>query len=253
VITKRTEETEQKYRDSTEDAGAYLTAARVSYEAAAGVKPQKEEEKISPFWRIFGGTLISISALVAITMYNGMNGSIVELRSEISRLNIAKADSAKKDDLGILRTQVSVIAGYRTEIDSLKERATKYRSDIDEGKKDTQTRLDLAKKERDDALESFRKELATVEMTKALSNTTAAELKLAIEQLQRVRQEIEKNQAADLERRDSRTAQMKVIDETLKDIQKNLLESREKIARLEGSQSQTKTAPASKVAESPDR
>jgi chromosome segregation ATPase len=233
VATKRIDENEE-----TATTGVYTSAVQTSLSSSA--KPHKDEDKANQFWRIFGGTVMSIAALVAITLYNGMHSSIAELRADIAKLNEARVDAAKKEDLAALRTQVTLLGGYRTEIDSLKERASKYRSDIDEAKKDTQARLDLAKKERDDSLEAMRKELAPLETIKAKAAATSAELKSALEELQKVRQDIEKNQAADLERRDQRTAQMKAIDETIKDIQKNLLESREKIARLEGVQSQPK-------------
>jgi len=248
VATKRIDESEE-----TATIGVYTSAVQNSLGSAKAEKIHQDEEKISHFWRVFGGTLLSIAALVAVTMYNGMTSSIAELRSEIARLNEAKADAAKKDDVATLRTQMVQIAGYRSEIDSLKERASKYRNEIDEAKKDTQARLDLAKKERDDSIDSIRKELATVELLKTKLNATTSDLKLATDELQKVRQEVEKNQSADLERRDHRTAQMKAIDETIKDIQKNLLESREKIARLEGLQSQSKSVQPAKATETGDR
>jgi chromosome segregation ATPase len=217
VATKRTEES-----DNSLTAG--FSAATLPHTVAAE-KPAKDDDRISQFWRVFGGTLLSIAALVAVTMYNGMNTSISDLRNEITRLNEAKADAAKKDDVGALRTQMATIASYRAEIDSLKERASKYRNEIEEAKKDTQARLDGVKKERDADLDVLRKE-------------HAAELKLAKEELAKLRMDVDRNQTADHERRDQRTAQMKAVDETLKDLQKALLESREKIARLEGLQSQ---------------
>ena len=248
MATKRIDESEE-----TATIGVYTSAVQNSLGSAKAAKIHQDEEKISHFWRVFGGTLLSIAALVAVTMYNGMTSSISEVRSEIARLNEAKADAAKKDDVATLRTQMVQIAGYRMEIDSLKERASKYRNEIEEAKKDTQVRMDLAKKERDEALEVMRKELATVESMKTKANATAMDLKSAIDELHKVRQDVDKNQAADLERRDQRTAQMKVIDETLKDIQKNLFESREKIARLEGLQSQSKSVQPAKATETSDR
>jgi chromosome segregation ATPase len=246
VATKRIDESEE-----TATTGVYTSAVQNSLGMTA--KAHKDEDKVSQFWRVFGGTLLSIAALVAITMYNGMHSSITELRAEIIKLNEAKVDAAKKEDLATLRTQVTLLGGYRAEIDSLKERASKYRNEIEEAKKDTQARLELSKKERDDALETVRKDLASVEILKSKVNTTTTDLKLATDELQKVRQEVEKNHAADLERRDQRTAQMKAIDDTIKDIQKNLLESREKIARLEGLQSQSKSVQPARATETNDR
>lgn len=220
MIMKRNSDTEEQYETRAAETAAYAETIRNIHDSSSRVKARGEEDRLSLFWRVFGGTILSIVALVAVTVFNSMYSSIAELRNEVTRLNEAKADSAKKDDVSVIRSQVAIQAGYRSEIDSLKERASKYRAEIEDAKKDTQARLELAKKEHD------------------------AELKLAKDELLRVRQDVDKNQAADLERRDQRTAQMKVVDETLKEIQKNLLESREKIARLEGQQGTTKTIQA---------
>jgi hypothetical protein len=61
--------------------------------------PAKGEERMSLFWRVFGGTLLSIAALVVITLYQQFSGSVNELRAEILRLNEARGDLVKKDEL----------------------------------------------------------------------------------------------------------------------------------------------------------
>jgi hypothetical protein len=60
--------------------------------------PGKGEERISLFWRVFGGTLLSIAALVVVTLYQQFTGSINELRGDIERLNEARGDLIKKDE-----------------------------------------------------------------------------------------------------------------------------------------------------------
>jgi DNA repair exonuclease SbcCD ATPase subunit len=71
--------------------------------------PAGGEARISLFWRVFGGTLLSIAALVAVTVYqqltNGLNdlrgeqGHLnTDLRKDLSRLSEAQADLVKKDD-----------------------------------------------------------------------------------------------------------------------------------------------------------
>lgn len=195
-----------------------------------------DEERMSLFWRVFGGTILSVAALIAITLFNNVMSSITELRSEVSRLQEAKADAAKKDDLNTLRTQVATHADFRREIDSLKERATKHRAEIDESKKEYGVQFDALKKE-----------MAVVELLKERFTASTAELKTAKDDLQKLRMEVDKNQAYDFERRDRRDVQMKTFDETLKEMQKNLLEAREKIARLEGQQGPGKVGPAGEV------
>src|SRR4051812_32032985 len=59
---------------------------------------KKDEEGMSLFWRVFGGTILSIVALVSITLYNNMSSSITELRAEVSREREARAELVKKDE-----------------------------------------------------------------------------------------------------------------------------------------------------------
>ncbi len=209
-----------------------MGAVAVMAEATRHHDPLRtEEEKLSVFWRVFGGTLISVAALVAITVFNSMNGNISELRNEVSRLHEAKAESAKKDDLNALRTQLATYAEYRREIDSLKERAGKHRAELDEVKKEATAQV-----------EALKKDVAAMEVLKEKLTGASADAKAAKDDLAKLRQDVDKNQAYDIERRDRRDVQHKQIEETLKDIQKNLLEAREKIARLEGQQTPMKPA-----------
>jgi chromosome segregation ATPase len=177
-------------------------------------KVKGDEEKVSVFWRIFGGTILSIVALAGITLYNNLTTNIAELRAEVSRLNEGKAEWAKKDDVQSVRTQLTTQAGYRGEIDSLKERASKARAESD----------------------SLRKEVAAIEGVKEKLIALAADFKAVLDETNKIRQELAKNQAGDLSRQEFRDAQMKKLDDTVKEIQKALSEAREKIARLEGQQ-----------------
>lgn len=230
--------------DGQSGAMAVMTeAARTADTGHRHPEPAKTgEEKLSVFWRVFGGTLISVAALVAITVFNSMNGNINELRSEVSRLNEAKAEAAKKDDLHALRTQLATYAEYRREIDSLKERVSKHRAELDEVKKEVAAQVDLLKRDKLTVVDTLKKDLAGMEVLKERLTTVTADTKAAKDDLAKLRQDVDKNAAYDLERRDRRDVQHKQIDESLKDIQKNLLEAREKIARLEGQQSPMKPA-----------
>ena len=60
--------------------------------------PGKDEERLSLFWRVFGGTLLSIAALVLVTLYQQFTSSINDLRHDIARLNEADANLVKKDE-----------------------------------------------------------------------------------------------------------------------------------------------------------
>jgi hypothetical protein len=74
--------------------------------AAGGATPTKVEERISLFWRVFGGTLLSIGALVVVTVYQQFSNSLFELRNDMIHLNEARADLVKKDDFNTRMTSV---------------------------------------------------------------------------------------------------------------------------------------------------
>lgn len=61
--------------------------------------PAKSEENISWFWKIFGGTILSIVALVIMTAYTQMTSSLAELRRDLGQVQEARADLVKKDEL----------------------------------------------------------------------------------------------------------------------------------------------------------
>ena len=73
--------------------------------AAAGAAG-KGEERISLFWRIFGGTLLSIAALVGVTVYQQFSNSLLELRNDMIRLSESRADLLKKDEFNTRMTSV---------------------------------------------------------------------------------------------------------------------------------------------------
>ena len=56
-----------------------------AFKEAPPAREGKGDEKISIFWRVFGGTLLSIGALVIMTVYTGLSGSISDLRKDINQ------------------------------------------------------------------------------------------------------------------------------------------------------------------------
>lgn len=256
MFSKRTG-SDAKYTSSPDDTPLAVETARVAAAdrfGPASAEPRKpDEERVSLFWRLFGGTIVSVAALVSITLFNNLSSGIAEMRAEVSRLQEAKVEAAKKDDLNAIRTQVATFADYRREIDSLKERAAKNRDDLDAVKKETGggvdaarrelvAQIELMRKEQATATDALKRELATVEVLKERLAVATAEFKAVKDELQKLRQDVDRNQAHDFERRDQRDVQMKAVNETLKELQKNLLEAREKIARLEGQQTTGKPA-----------
>ncbi len=61
--------------------------------------PTKGEERMSLFWRVFGGTILSIVALVGITVYQSFAGNLSDLRTSINHVNDLQANLATKEDL----------------------------------------------------------------------------------------------------------------------------------------------------------
>jgi hypothetical protein len=74
------------------------------HHAGDGGKPH--EEKVPILWRILGGTILSIVALVVITAYQSLTGTLKDLQGEISQLKEAKADLVKKEDFAATRTKI---------------------------------------------------------------------------------------------------------------------------------------------------
>jgi hypothetical protein len=87
-----------------------ILAAEALRGAANGTRPAeppaKGEERMSLFWRVFGGTLLSIAALVVVTLYQQFSGSVNDLRHDMARLNETSGDLVKKDEFNSRLTTV---------------------------------------------------------------------------------------------------------------------------------------------------
>jgi len=91
------------------------------------------DEKLSIFWRVFGGTVVSIVALVVITAYQGLSGGIRELRTDLAHANEARAELIKKDEYSAARAKIwdrlqeiqKEISTLATPIDPMKLRLDK--------------------------------------------------------------------------------------------------------------------------------
>jgi hypothetical protein len=68
--------------------------------------PAKGEERLPLFWRVFGGTLLSIAALVVVTLYQQFSSGLNDLRGDVVRLNEARGDLVKKDEFNSRMTTV---------------------------------------------------------------------------------------------------------------------------------------------------
>lgn len=183
------------------------------------------DEKVSLFWRVFGGTILSIAALIGITLYNNQASSITELRAEVSRLNDARAESVKKEEFNS-RTQsiwdrMQQLQEMRLMVTSLKEQMNgigEKSVDI----KAVQDKLTLLE-QRLKVAEDDHKALA-----KAENALTALEQKAA-----------------------ARDAQFKTAEDDRKELARQLQDLRERLAKIEG-MTETKPTPKSPAGKSKD-
>jgi hypothetical protein len=88
----------------------------------------KGDDRISLFWRVFGGTLLSIAALVCITIYQQFNSTLGELRTNISRLTESRGDLVKLEDFNTrtasLWTTIKDLQSANGTVSALKERSS---------------------------------------------------------------------------------------------------------------------------------
>ena len=173
--------------------------------ASAGHHP---DDRVSVFWRVFGGTILSIFALVAVTLYNNLQSNINELRTDLSRGNEARAEMVKKEEFNA-RTQniwdrVQTLQELRATVTGLKEQVA-----------------GCADKQGD--VKSLRDQLAAVEQRLKMAeddhkSLTRAELTITA---------LEQKTAA-------RDAQLKAGEDERKEMARQLAELRERLAKVEG-------------------
>ena len=217
-------------------------ASMAGYPKSAG---HPDDQKMSLFWRVFGGTILSIVALVAITLFNNVMTSLSDLRAELTKANEARAtavndlradiargadaraDLVRKDEfntrLSTNWTQVqavqaqtnaqnAIVTSLKAELDGLKDRLTRQTADAD----------------------GLKKDVAALEGVKDRLTTLTADLAAAREGVQKLREDVSQNRAADQERKERRDTLQKYTEEALKELGRAVQDCREKLARLEG-------------------
>ena len=96
-------------------------------------------------------------------------------------------------------------------------------------------------KDRVAMLDGLKKDIAALDTLKEKLTTAAADLKGLRDEVQKVTAEVDRNKISDLERKANRDSQHKQMDEAIKEMQKAVQDCREKLARLEGSQPKATT------------
>jgi predicted nucleic acid-binding Zn-ribbon protein len=225
VLQKRAGGESGEYQRPGANGVAEVEAARAAHHPGAKAA-EAGDERMSLFWRVFGGTILSMITLGAITLYNSISSNIAELRAELNREREARTELVRKDEFNSRTTtqyeRIRSLDGLKADFEGLKERVSGNAAALDALKKEVAAGSDAAKKD-----------AAALEVLKEKFAAAAADAKALRDEVVRVQKEQDRNQASDLERKASGDAQQKQIGETLKEVQKGLQDCREKLARLE--------------------
>jgi hypothetical protein len=156
-------------------------------------EPSKREEQVSLFWRICGGTLLSIAALVIITVWQQLNSSLNDLRTSVHRLTEHQGETIKKEEFST-RTQ-PLWQNLKELQKSLQEVST-----LAAAQKERAMMRDLRLKEEERSREAMQKELQELRSAVALLRERAmlrdqqlreeAERKELVRELQQLRERL---------------------------------------------------------------
>jgi hypothetical protein len=188
---------------------APVLAAETLRNAAAPAAPAKGEERGSVFWRVCGGTVLSIVALVAVTLYQQLTAAVNELRTSVAAINTdlrkdltqlgqAHADLVKKDEFnGRLTTvwaSIKELTPLSGAVGSLKERAlVRDQQEKADAEVKEQLRKDVQALE---AAVTVLKERLTVREQQAQAEEAHRELVQGLQQLRERLANVEGRQAA---------------------------------------------------------
>lgn len=209
MTTRRSDRDEIGAIDSREPEAIVLAAGTLTAgESRTSSHNAHSEERLSLFWRVFGGTILSIGALVAVTLYNNLTSNLNELRSEVNRVNEARAELVKKEEFNS-RTQnlwdrVQNLQEMRVTVTSLKEQVSGYA-------------------EKKGEVKSVRDQLTVVEQRLKSAeddHKAMAKAELAISTLE--------------QKASAREAQLKAAEDDRRELAKQVQELRERLAKVEG-------------------
>jgi hypothetical protein len=188
---------------------APILAAETLRNASAPPAPAKGEERGSVFWRVCGGTVLSIVALVAVTLYQQLTAGVNELRTTVAAINTdlrkdltqlgqGNADLVKKDEFNGRLTSVwnsiKELQSLSGTVGSLKERAlVRDQQDKTDAESKEQMRKEVQTLE---AAVTVLKERLTVREQEAQHEQARRELVQELQQLRERLANIEGRQAA---------------------------------------------------------
>jgi hypothetical protein len=97
-------------------------------------KKEKKEDNVPMFWKLCSAALLSVGALVAVTLYNQLSSSNGALRADVNTLRERNNELVRKDEynqrnIAILATIQGVEANNKAAMDLWKERALRLEAD----------------------------------------------------------------------------------------------------------------------------
>jgi gas vesicle protein len=135
-------------------------------EAKASVKPAetKDDHQIPAFWRICGATLVSVAAMVAVTLYIQLSNQVGSLRGDLNALRDQNHDLVRTDDynsrnLAIAATIKEVQASNAAAMEFWKERTLSLERQINALQEENKRTV----RELDREVQKLRERLAVLE------------------------------------------------------------------------------------------
>jgi DNA repair exonuclease SbcCD ATPase subunit len=188
------------------------------------------EERISLFWRVFGGTILSIAALVAITVYNQFSTTLTDLRKELNQLYENRAELLRKDEfnnrLNSVWTSMKELQTANQNLAALNERAKLLEQQLDRQTKNAEEE----RKEMQRKLEEQRK----------LGESERADLTRRLEEQRRTGGEERKELLARLE------GQRQTFETEQRELTRHLQQLSERLAKVESRKTTGKVAGSGK-------
>jgi hypothetical protein len=151
---------------------AYLDAEtlRSTDGATKKVDDEPRSERLHIFWRVFGGTLLSIAALVGLTVYNNLSGTLGDLRKEMNQQYESRGELVKKDELNQRSTtlwdSIKDLRAANASLVALSERAKlldqqqeRQMKAADEDRKELHRKLEEVRKQSDDERREYGRKL----------------------------------------------------------------------------------------------
>lgn len=225
--------------DSTEQLFPILAAEPIRRSQQVPVEPPtprpSSEERVSLFWRIFGGALLSITALGVLTAYQSVSSSISDLRTSLSHLSESKAEFVKKDEYASFRQKTwdslneihKEMAALATPLNQVKDRVAQL-------------------EEQNKAIAMERREM---QQTQAHIKERVLQLEQEITAIKAGQKDVVAIQRAITalqEKSVLRDQQLKQMDDERKELLKEIQALRERLARVEAAREATKDQPAPK-------